>query len=386
MFFLYFSVFITLYICINAYIFIHGYNMVDSFSLSHTAYTIIFLMLASSYIIGELIQRDHSSVVSDALITFWSLWFVGVVHFFFVSLVFDTINMGNYFFHFLSPEVISRLAYHTTWFTVLVTIFMIMIGYFNARTPIIREYMLHIDKKNIVTNTIRIAVASDIHLWPINGWYHAERVVAKINTLHPDLILLPGDVLDGEMDPVIRRDLGERLRKLSAKYGTYGILGNHEYIGGIDRAANYLREHNITLLRDEVAEVAGVNLIGRDDISGMRFGIIRKNLAELLQWTDSEVPRILMDHQPKNLFEAEDNGIDAQFSGHTHNGQLWPLNYIVGQIFELARGYKQKGKTHIFVSSGVGTWWPPVRTNARPEILLVTLKFQTGEIEQKQKP
>jgi len=78
-------------------------------------------------------------------------------------------------------------------------------------------------------------------------------------------------------------------------------------------------------------------LIGRDDISGMRFGIIRKNLAELLQGTNPETPRILMDHQPKNLFEAEDNGIDVQFSGHTHNGQLWPLNYIVDQVFELAR-------------------------------------------------
>lgn len=82
---------------------------------------------------------------------------------------------------------------------------------------------------------------------------------------------------------MIRRDLGERLKKLSAQYGVYGILGNHEYIGGVDRAADYLMEHNISLLRDNVVEVAGVNLIGRDDISGMRFGIIRKNLVELLQ-------------------------------------------------------------------------------------------------------
>lgn len=379
MFFLYFSVFIAIYISINAYIFIHGYQMVDAFSLSYIAYTVIFLILASAYIIGEIIQRNHSSIVSDALITFGSLWFVGIVHFFFVSLGFDILKWLNYLFSFLSPERISLIAYHTTWITVVMTILMIMIGYINARTPVIHEYTIHVAKKNIVTDTLRIAVASDIHLWPINGWYHAERVVAKINELHPDLILLPWDVLDGEMDPVIRRDLGERLRKLSAKYGVYGILGNHEYIGWIDRAADYLREHNITLLRDSVAEVAGVDLIGRDDISGMRFGIIRKNLAELLQGTNPETPRILMDHQPKNLFEAEDNGIDVQFSGHTHNGQLWPLNYIVDQVFELARWYKQKGKTHIFVSSGVGTWWPPVRTNSRPEILLVTIHFDSNE-------
>lgn len=96
-------------------------------------------------------------------------------------------------------------------------------------------------------------------------------------------------------------------------------------------------EHDITLLRDEVREVAGMNLIGRDDVSSMRFGIIRKHLSELLDNTNKNLPNILLDHQPKNLFEAEENGIDVQFSGHTHNGQLWPLNYIVAQVFELAR-------------------------------------------------
>jgi len=122
------------------------------------------------------------------------------------------------------------IAYHLTWFTVVATVVMILAGYINARNPIIREHTLHIDKKNSVTDTLRIAVASDIHLGPINGGYHAERVVAQINALNPDIILLPGDILDGEVDPVIRRDLGARLSKLSAKYGVYGSLGNHEYI------------------------------------------------------------------------------------------------------------------------------------------------------------
>ena len=80
---------------------------------------------------------------------------------------------------------------------------------------------------------------------------------------------------------------------------------------------------------------------------------------------------IVLDHQPKKLSEAQKNGVDIQFSGHTHNGQLWPLNLIVKRLFELPAGYKKKGQTHIFVSPGVGTWGPPVRTNARPDILCV---------------
>lgn len=349
--------------------------MVDDFEWSYTLYTSIFILFSSSYLIGELVQRHHSSVYSDALITFWSLWFVGIVHFFFASFAFDMLNTVNGIFHFLSSDAIQTIAYHTTWVVVVWTVIMILIGYYNARTPIIRSSTLYIDKKNPIVDTLNLVIASDIHLWPINGGYHAERVVAKINALHPDIILLPGDILDGEVDPVIRRDLGEKLSKLSSQYGVYGVLGNHEYIGGIDRAANYLRDHSIHLLRDAVIEVAGVILIGRDDISSMRFGIIRKHLSELLEWTDTSKTLILMDHQPKNLFEAEDNGIDVQFSGHTHNGQLWPLNYIVSHVFELARWYMRKGNTHIYVSSWVGTWWPPVRTNSRPEILSVTLNF-----------
>ncbi|MFA6080278.1 MAG: metallophosphoesterase [Candidatus Gracilibacteria bacterium] len=352
--------------------------MLDAFSVPLSVYIGVFLVLASSYILGETFQHYYSSLFSDALITFGSLWFVGIVHFFFASLGYDIFKLTNYFFHFISQEGMKMVAYHLTWLTVVATVVMIVAGYVNARTPVIREQTIMVHKKNPVTDTLRIAVASDIHLGPINGGYHAERVVAQINALKPDLILLPGDILDGEVDPVIRRDLGERLRKLSAQYGVYGSLGNHEYIGGVDRAANYLMDHTITLLRDSITPVAGITLIGRDDISGMQFGKIRSNLEDLVSLTDPETALILMDHQPKNLFEAEQNKIDVQFSGHTHNGQLWPLNYIVSQVFELARGYKQKGNTHIFVSSGVGTWGPPVRTNARPEILLVTLKFQSG--------
>lgn len=376
MFFFYFLIFISTYVLINGYIFLHWYRMVGDFGMKPAVYSTVFIILASSYIIGELIQRNHSSLFSDILITFWSLWFVGIVHFFLASLGYDTLKLIQSVFGIFSPNLLKNIAYHLTWVTVVSTVSLILIGYINARNPVIREHTIVINKKNPVTDTLRLAIASDIHLGPINGGYHAERVVAKINALQPDMILLPWDIVDGEVWPVIRRDLGERLRRLSAPYGVYGVLGNHEYIGGVNRAADYLTEHGITLLRDQTLSAGWVTLIGRDDVSSQRFGTLRKSLSELLEWVNPQTPLILMDHQPKNLFEAEENGIDVQFSWHTHNGQLFPLNFIVKQIFELARGYKQKGNTHIFVSSGVGTWWPPVRTNARPEILLVTLQFQ----------
>ena len=110
----------------------------------------------------------------------------------------------------------------------------------------------------------------------------------------------------------------------------------------MERAREYLSAHDVTILQDGTIEVAGVIIIGRDDISSSRFGRQRKELSEILESTNKDKPLILLDHQPKKLSEAQKNGIDIQFSGHTHNGQLWPLNLIVKRLFELPVGYKKK--------------------------------------------
>lgn len=375
-FFLFFSVFLFLYTIVNWYIFLHGYRMSEIFGISTSFYTVSFFCFSFAYIIGEYIQQRRSSIVSDSLITMWSLWFVGMVHFFFVSMLYDTLKVINMFAHWIDVYTMRTIAYHTTWITIAGTVVTIMIGYINARNPKIRRYTMSLKKKNLAQKHLRLAVATDIHLGPTNWVRHIERIVKKINALNADLILLPGDIVDGELDPVIRRDLGSYIRKFKSKYGVFGITGNHEYIGGMERAREYLTEHGIHILQDDIIGVAGVIIIGRDDISSSRFGRQRKTLAEILVGIDKKKPLLLLDHQPKKLSEAQKNDIDIQFSWHTHNGQLWPLNLIVKRLFEVPVGYKKKWQTHIFVSPGVGTWGPPVRTNARPDILCVDVEFQ----------
>jgi hypothetical protein len=160
--------------------------------------------------------------------------------------------------------------------------------------------------------------------------------------------------------------------------GIYASTGNHEHIGGVEEACKYLTEHDITVLRDSVIMVNNeFYLIGREDRDARRFsGAGRKSLDELMKNVDSEFPLILMDHQPFNLEQASSKGIDLQISGHTHNGQLWPLDYITDAIYEKSWGYEKKGNTHIYVSSGIGTWGPPVRTGNRPEIVNIKLNFR----------
>lgn len=220
-------------------------------------------------------------------------------------------------------------------------------------------------------------MASDLHLGTILGRSFLNDLVDKINALKPDIILLAGDIIDEDINPVIKNNVGEELVRLKSKYGVFAITGNHEYIGGVKTAVQYLTAHGINVLRDRYEKVAGsFYVVGREDRSIRQFaGKQRKNLNELLAGIDKSLPIIMMDHQPFGLNEAFENGIDLQFSGHTHNGQLWPINFIIEKIYDLAWGYEVRGDTHYYVSCGVGGWGPPIRTGSRPEIINFKINF-----------
>lgn len=195
----------------------------------------------------------------------------------------------------------------------------------------------------------------------------------RLQKLNPDIILFIDDVIDEVPMPVIEMNMGAPLRELKAPLGKYVVTGNHEFIGGIKKCASYIESLGIRLLRDEIILIGNSFLLaGRDDRDSYRFtGIKRKNLEEIFD-ANKDLPVI---HQPFYLAKAEKLGVDLQLSGHTHHGQLWPLNYITKAIFELSWGYMKKGNTHYYVSCGYGTWVPQIRIGNRPEILNITLSF-----------
>jgi hypothetical protein len=203
-------------------------------------------------------------------------------------------------------------------------------------------------------------------------------IVDKINQLEPDIILIPGDMIDEDIAPVLQTNVGDILMQLNAKYGVFASTGNHEYIGGVLKAKEYLAAHNISVLSD-TAELIDDSfyIVGREDVTIKTFiNQNRKPLKDILETADTSKPMILLDHQPLKLSQASGNGIDLQLSGHTHHGQLWPFNYITKAIFEISWGYGKKGDTHYYVSSGVGGWGPPIRTVNRPEIISIKLSFR----------
>ena len=378
---IFFSVALSVYALINYYIFIREWEAGGFQSIWRTVYVAAFLLLSISFIAGRMLERVQLSWLSSALVLLGSFWLAAMVYFLLFAFAIDIIRLLNFIVPFFPPFITvnpERTKELTSFAVIAVVLVIVLGGYINARTPRIKTLALTIPKNGRTMKTLNIAVASDIHLGTIVCKSKLEKIVERINALAPDLVLLPGDVVDEDIGPVIRNNLGETLRKIQAKYGVIAITGNHEYIGGVEPACRYLVEHGITMLRDAWVKIDdGLYVVGREDISIRGFtGKTRKPLPELMAGVDKSYPIILMDHQPFRLEEAEMNGVDLQLSGHTHHGQLWPFNFITKKVYELSWGYKKKGNTHYYVSCGVGTWGPPIRTGNRPEIIDMRLKFE----------
>lgn len=375
---IFFGIVFTLYGLINYYIFRRVVSIVpDNY---RQLFTIIFLFVVISYIAGRFLENYWVWYVSDLLVWVGSFWIAIMFYSLLCLIIIDFLRLINLILPFF-PNVITENPEKAKSFVALIVAILVFVtvvgGFLNTRLITTKRYNIALEKHAGNLNSLSIVMASDLHLGTINGKNFAYRVVDRINKLKPDIVLLAGDIIDEDIKPVLRDNVGEALLELKAKYGVYGITGNHEYIGGVKEAVDYLEAHNIVMIRDTFINIDNsFYIVGREDRDSRRFADYkRKSLENILEGVEKSLPLIMMDHQPFNLNEARENGIDIQLSGHTHNGQLWPLNYIVGKIYELPWGYRLKGNTHYFVSCGVGGWGPPVRTGSGPEIVKIKLNF-----------
>lgn len=379
-FIIFFSVVLIVYGSINYYIFIRGWQALPKESPAKYYYLGLFLFLSLSYLIGRFLENYYLSGFSSFFVWTGSYWLAMMVYFLLAVLLIDFLRLLNHFIG-IFPELITQnynKAKLITFISVLViTGIVILAGRINALNPRDHHLSLNIAKKTGI-NTLKISMASDIHLGTIIGNSRLDELVDKMNSFSPDLILLPGDLVDEDLKPVIKENIGETLRKLKARYGVYAVTGNHEYIGGAEAAVKYLTDHGIIMLRDKSLLIDNnFYLVGREDRSMSQFTTKRRqSLEDLTKDLDKSLPIIMMDHQPFGLEHAEQNGVDLQLSGHTHHGQLWPFNYITDMVYEMSWGYLKKGSTNYYVSSGFGSWGPPIRLGNKPEIIYLTLHFQ----------
>ena len=222
----------------------------------------------------------------------------------------------------------------------------------------------------------RIAVVSDIHLGPLAGRAHTERIVDTVNAAEPDLVAIVGDLVDGTV-----AELGaaaEPLRDLSAPEGTFFVTGNHEYF--VDDTAEWLTELErlgIQPLRNENTAIrrgdAAFDLVGVNDIAGEQRDD-PPDFDRALAGVDPSRPTVLLAHQPVLVSQAAAHGVDLQLSGHTHGGQMWPFHYVVRMVQPSLAGLSAVGDTQLYVTRGAGFWGPPVRIGAPPDVTVLTLE------------
>ena len=214
----------------------------------------------------------------------------------------------------------------------------------------------------------KIVMLSDLHLGYHIGRKELARWVNMINAEHPDLILIGGDIIDISVRPLEDGHFASEFKRLNAPI--YACLGNHEYYANEPKAKKFYEEAGIVLLRDSLATIDGITIIGRDD----RTNKHRKTLLELTKLAKGEHYTILLDHQPYHLEEAEKAKIDFQFSGHTHDGQVWPISWLTRTMYEKSFGYLRKGNTDYYISSGIGIWGPKFRIGTRSEYVVATVR------------
>lgn len=374
------GLFIFLYCMLNYYIGRRGWQALSCLKplLNSKAYWVVFWVLALSYLAGRLGQGFLLQGIDYWLTLAGAYWLAAMVYFALILAFIDLVRLLDKWLGFIPAQVKQHpLIIPVAGLTVLTLVLGIMVyGAWNARHPIINRYNLTIAKKAGSLRQLHVVMVSDVHLGEIIHNGRLINMVKMINEQNPDLILLPGDIIDENIGPFVDQNMSKTLRQLKSKYGVYAVPGNHDNNA---EAFRYLQESGIRVLMDSYVKIAdSIWLVGRNDPGHRgepRSGQPVRKLADVLQGVDKSLPIIEMNHQPTQFEEARENGVDLQLSGHTHRGQLFPFGLITARMYEIDWGLLRKGSFQVIVSSGYGTWGPPVRVGNFPEIVDITVKF-----------
>ena len=362
----------AVYFFANWYIFSRGMKALDSTQFQ-SIFKWVFWVFVISFPVGQFLERGNPTEWARVVSLVGSLYLVVLLYTFLQLVLVDVVRLFDSWWHFVpaflkqGPVLFSVVA--------IVSLGLLMGGYYNAAHPVLKQVEVKIDK-DIEGGSIKAVLLTDIHKGVIIQNGRIRRMVERVKEIDPDIVLFAGDLVDHNPTPVIKNRMGEDYRMLTPKLGMYAVTGNHEYIGNAATSVAYLSEVGIQYVRDTAIEVGGVlTIAGRDDRDKPRYGdgTNRKDLNEILNGVNTELPLLLLDHQPVDYDKAKELGVDLMLSGHTHKGQLWPFGYITSAIYENHYGLMKKGQSYFYTSSGYGTWGPPVRVGNRPEIVEITI-------------
>jgi len=358
----------AIYLLPGIYVYIRILNL---FNHKHgkIIFTIAFWLLMFLFPLTETLAHSRVSGLGNSLILSGYLLLPFLLYLFLSVLVRDLLLVVNRMLKIIATEKLQtpRIKIITFFILLIIPAMVVVFGMFKYADIKVNRYQIEIPRRSSALQHLRILLASDFHLRELTSDHLMPDFVKKVNSLNADILLLPGDILEGDRQDEQVAEFERQFSQIQTKYGVYASLGNHEFYHGGERT-DFFKNAHITVLTDTTIIINhAFALLGRNDQHFYK----RKPVSDLVGNLPDKLPVIILDHRPTDLQNISASGADILVSGHTHNGQLFPFNYIADKIYELSWGYKKINKTHVFVTSGIQLWGPPVRTTGDSEMMVI---------------
>ena len=366
---------IVVHIFFNIYVFMRGWQILPVKKSYRIPYSLLFIVELTTYLVGYFFWGKLPLNILHTITLIGTSWMVLIGYFTVLLLLFD---IGRFIYKKRRKTETRLITLKTRrlyfLFSLLFVIAIMCHGNYKFKHPEITVLNLDIDKKVDGLDSLTIVMVGDVHVGTLIGRDMLKVYVDEILAQKPDLILLVGDIIDYDLPPVVEQEMDIEFRRLKATYGVFASTGNHEYRLNAEEKIAWLSEKaELGVLRDSVVNVNNLfYIVGREDDLYPN----RKDLSKILNDIDKKKPIILMNHEPKRLYEESDEQVDLALYGHTHNGQLFPYNIVINWVYELGYGYKKKENTHMYVTSGVGLSGPQYRIGTLSEIVVIKLNFK----------
>lgn len=344
-------------------------------------YWILYWIVSSTYLIGTILRSylTINNTVARFIVLIGSISIGVLIYCLLIfilidllRLVFKKVKLSNSLKKYLSQIYCNGIS------VFLIVIILVCFGGWNARQQVITNYSIDINKSAGENKSLNVVMISDVHVGIGIRENEIDKMVNSINNLNPDIVLFCGDIFDESTPTNLKEYSSKAFKNIESKYGLYGITGNHEYYSNFNESIEYLESGGINILQDKTVKIDNsFYIIGRNDeasLSGTGKKIVE--LKNELSDADKSIPIIFLNHRPVDIDEAESQGVDLQLSGHTHRGQMFPGNLFTNFLFEDDYGYMKKDDFNLVVSSGYGTWGPPIRVGTKGEIVNIKIKFK----------
>ena len=336
----------------------------------------VFMVLAP--ILVRVAEKRSFDLAAHVLSWTGYVWMGALFLFFSAAILFDLYRFSLWVGGWITQKDLSYLApsYRLSFYIPLVvSIVLCLYGYFEALNVRVEHVVLKSPKIPESLGKVTVAQISDVHLGLIIRQGRLARILEKVRESNPDVLISTGDLVDGQINKL--EGLADMLGRMQPRFGKYAVTGNHEYHAGLERALAFTEKAGFTILRGEGHSAGGViNIAGVDDPAGLGFGRVRGgHEKEILSILPQDKFTLFLKHRP--LVDKDALGLfDLQASGHTHNGQIFPFTLFIWMVYPEDSGLTRLGHSFLYVSRGTGTWGPPIRFLAPPEVTLYEIQHE----------